>query len=236
MFQITAKILWFFQVDFFKFHDFSSVLGLFPNSMIFPGLEKVFFHFPGFHDFSRGWKPWLLLIPVMLGRGPLEVCGFAASIADRDSPGNFILSDTVPPSPLPPRLKSNKFTLSEPCHAKFSFRTPAFAVPSTGANYERLLPSLWKCVAKVWKKSTCPPLFTFLPLFLPVLVRGTVSNFHPLFPPLFTSYSRYHTKRIAGNSSLPLGTFIMIWLTPILYSKNNIINLTALKTVARGVF
>ena len=40
-----------------KFHDFSRFFGLFPNSIIFPGLEKVFFHFPGFHDFSRGWKP-----------------------------------------------------------------------------------------------------------------------------------------------------------------------------------
>ncbi len=33
-----------FQVDFFKFHDFSRS-------------GRSFFHFPGFHDFSRGWEP-----------------------------------------------------------------------------------------------------------------------------------------------------------------------------------
>ena len=195
-YQITDKIPWFFQVDFFKFHDFSR------------SGKSFFSHFSGVHDFSRGWKPWLLLIPVMLGLGPLEVCGLAASIAERDRPGNFIFSDTVPPSPLPPRLKSNKFTLSEPCHAKFPFRTPAFAIPCRGANYEKILLSLWKCVAEVWKKSTCPPLFLPVPdcatyistsenrqnfnvsfrkvptiftcpqLFLPFRGRGTIIYFH----------------------------------------------------------
>ena len=84
-FQITDEITWFFQVDFFKFHDFSRFFFLlFSNSMIFPGLEKFFFHFPGFHDFSRGWKPciistsifyvlklsWQFLIPTFLH----EIC------------------------------------------------------------------------------------------------------------------------------------------------------------------
>ena len=37
-----------FRVDFFKFHDFSRFLELFPNSVIFPGLENFFFSFSRF--------------------------------------------------------------------------------------------------------------------------------------------------------------------------------------------
>ena len=71
------KIPWFFQVDFFKFHDFSRFLGLFPNSMIFPGLEKVIFilqfsiNFPEagnpvyaivilYSNTSRLWMPFII--------------------------------------------------------------------------------------------------------------------------------------------------------------------------------
>ncbi len=61
MFQITNKIPWFFQVDFFKFHDFSRFLGLFSNSMIFPGLEKVF-SFSRFPWFFQGLETQLLLV------------------------------------------------------------------------------------------------------------------------------------------------------------------------------
>ena len=56
-FQITDKIPWFFQVDFFKFHDFSRFLGLFSNSMIFPGLEKVFFIFQVSRIFPEAGNP-----------------------------------------------------------------------------------------------------------------------------------------------------------------------------------
>ncbi len=56
-FKITDKIPWFFQVDFSKFHDFSRFLGLFPNSMIFPGLEKVFFIFQVSMIFPEAGNP-----------------------------------------------------------------------------------------------------------------------------------------------------------------------------------
>ncbi len=55
--QITDKTPWFFQVDFFKFHDFSMFFGLFPNSMIFPGLEKVFFIFQVSMIFPEAGNP-----------------------------------------------------------------------------------------------------------------------------------------------------------------------------------
>ncbi len=47
----------FFQIDFFKFHDFSRSLGLFLNSMIFPGLEKVFFIFQVSMIFPEAGNP-----------------------------------------------------------------------------------------------------------------------------------------------------------------------------------
>ncbi len=83
-FKSLPKFHDFSRLIFSKFHDFSRFFGLFPNSMIFPSLEKFFFHFPGFHDFSRGWKPciistsifyvlklsWQFLIPTFLH----EIC------------------------------------------------------------------------------------------------------------------------------------------------------------------
>ncbi len=60
--QITKKIPWFFQVDFSKFHDFSRFLGLFSNSMIFPGLENLFFIFQVSMIFPEAGNPVLPII------------------------------------------------------------------------------------------------------------------------------------------------------------------------------
>ncbi len=51
--QIPEKIPWFFRIDFFKFHDFSTFLGSFSSSMIVPGLEKDFFSFSRFPWFYQ---------------------------------------------------------------------------------------------------------------------------------------------------------------------------------------
>ncbi len=47
----------FSRLIFFKFHDFSRFFGLFSNSMIFPGLEKVFFIFQVSMIFPEAGNP-----------------------------------------------------------------------------------------------------------------------------------------------------------------------------------
>ncbi len=54
---------WFFHRGILKFHDFSTILAFFSNSMIFPGLENAFFIFQVFHDFPWRWEPCIHMPP-----------------------------------------------------------------------------------------------------------------------------------------------------------------------------